>query len=141
MPKKTTSAQSLPVSVERPTKPSGNPVSARAAKSASRGTNGNPAILSAPDAKPAGTRRSAGKQPATAAHAAASTTQPSPNHKPSDRRNSGLTLEHEQIALRAYFISERRRAEGRCGDPSEDWAAAERELMAEAKKSGRQARA
>ncbi len=40
----------------------------------------------------------------------------------------------EEIALRAYFISERRRSQGQPVSPSEDWIAAERELAAEAGK-------
>jgi hypothetical protein len=38
----------------------------------------------------------------------------------------------EQIQLRAYFIAERRKNSGIGGDESEDWAQAERELLAEA---------
>jgi hypothetical protein len=37
----------------------------------------------------------------------------------------------EQVALRAYFIGERRRSLGIQGDETSDWVAAERELLAE----------
>jgi hypothetical protein len=37
----------------------------------------------------------------------------------------------EQVALRAYFIAERRRSLGVHGDETSDWIAAERELLAE----------
>jgi hypothetical protein len=37
----------------------------------------------------------------------------------------------DDIALRAYFISERRRAEGISGGPEEDWVEAERQLQSE----------
>ena len=37
----------------------------------------------------------------------------------------------EDIALRAYFISERRRSLGLPGDEHQDWIEAERQLMAE----------
>jgi hypothetical protein len=37
----------------------------------------------------------------------------------------------DDIALRAYFISERRRAEGIQGGPEEDWIEAERQLQSE----------
>ena len=39
----------------------------------------------------------------------------------------------EQIALRAYFIAERRRSLGIDGDETSDWIAAEKELLAELK--------
>jgi hypothetical protein len=39
----------------------------------------------------------------------------------------------EQVALRAYFIGERRRTLGIHGDETSDWVAAERELLAELK--------
>jgi hypothetical protein len=37
----------------------------------------------------------------------------------------------ELVALRAYFISERRRADGVEGDPLTDWLEAERQIAAE----------
>jgi hypothetical protein len=43
----------------------------------------------------------------------------------------GTQLAPEVIALRAYFISEQRRAEGREGDPLTDWLEAERQLLSE----------
>jgi hypothetical protein len=39
----------------------------------------------------------------------------------------------EQVALRAYFIAERRRTLGIHGDETSDWVAAERELLEELK--------
>jgi hypothetical protein len=39
----------------------------------------------------------------------------------------------EQVALRAYFIGERRRTLGIHGDETSDWVAAERELFEELK--------
>jgi hypothetical protein len=39
----------------------------------------------------------------------------------------------EQVALRAYFIGERRRTLGIFGDETSDWVAAERELLEETK--------
>jgi hypothetical protein len=39
----------------------------------------------------------------------------------------------EQVALRAYFIAERRRILGIHGDETSDWVAAERELLEELK--------
>ena len=40
---------------------------------------------------------------------------------------------NEQVALRAYFIGERRRTLGIQGDETSDWVAAERELLEELK--------
>lgn len=40
-------------------------------------------------------------------------------------------LTQEQIALHAYFISEKRQKTGRSGDHLSDWIEAERELMSE----------
>jgi Protein of unknown function (DUF2934) len=39
----------------------------------------------------------------------------------------------EQVALRAYFLAERRRTLGSEGDETSDWIAAERELIEELK--------
>ncbi|HLB33884.1 MAG: hypothetical protein A3F67_01145 [Verrucomicrobia bacterium RIFCSPHIGHO2_12_FULL_41_10] len=41
-------------------------------------------------------------------------------------------ISNDQIALRAYFISERRRQLGWEGDENSDWTNAERQLQAEA---------
>jgi hypothetical protein len=43
----------------------------------------------------------------------------------------GSQLAPEVVALRAYFISERRKAEGREGDSMSDWLEAERQLLTE----------
>jgi Protein of unknown function (DUF2934) len=40
---------------------------------------------------------------------------------------------NEQVALRAYFIAERRRMLGMHGDETSDWVAAEQELLEELK--------
>jgi hypothetical protein len=42
-------------------------------------------------------------------------------------------LSAEQVALRAYFIGERRRSLGIHGDETSDWIAAETQLLAELK--------
>jgi hypothetical protein len=41
----------------------------------------------------------------------------------------------DDVALRAYFISEKRRAHGLPGDEHHDWIEAERQLLAESTKS------
>lgn len=45
-----------------------------------------------------------------------------------------LVFSSEEIALRAYFIAERREKMGWPGDSTGDWVEAERQLLAEAKK-------
>lgn len=49
------------------------------------------------------------------------------------RKNTDAQLLNEQVALRAYFIGERRRKLGIPGDETSDWVEAERELSAESK--------
>lgn len=43
-----------------------------------------------------------------------------------------IVLSNDDIALRAYFLSEARRARGEWGDETGDWVEAERQLRAEA---------
>ena len=50
-----------------------------------------------------------------------------------------VVIHPAEISLRAYFISERRRAAGAPGDEDSDWVEAERELKAEAAKRRRKA--
>jgi hypothetical protein len=46
----------------------------------------------------------------------------------------------EDVALRAYFISERRRSHGIHGDEHQDWIEAERQLLAESAKPAKKAK-
>ena len=46
-------------------------------------------------------------------------------------RAGQLTPTHEQVQLRAYFISEQRRLNGISGDEHSDWLRAEKELREE----------
>lgn len=46
----------------------------------------------------------------------------------------------EDVALRAYFISEKRRAHGLHGDEHQDWVEAERQLVAESAKPAKKAK-
>jgi Protein of unknown function (DUF2934) len=48
-------------------------------------------------------------------------------------KETGARPTAEQVALRAYFIAERRRTLGMQGDETSDWIAAERELIEELK--------
>ena len=77
----------------------------------------------APSAVPA-SKRSAGKKSVSSLAADASKGQA---YKETDRPTA------EQVALRAYFIAERRRTLGMQGDETSDWIAAERELIEELK--------
>lgn len=45
-----------------------------------------------------------------------------------------VAISQEEIALRAYYIAEKRRAAGLPGNEHDDWLEAERQLMEEAKK-------
>lgn len=46
----------------------------------------------------------------------------------------------EDVALRAYFISEKRRHQGLHGDEHQDWIEAERQLLAESTKPAKKAK-
>lgn len=46
----------------------------------------------------------------------------------------------EDVALRAYFISEKRRSHGIHGDEHQDWIEAERQLLAESAKPAKKAK-
>ncbi|MFZ4682699.1 MAG: DUF2934 domain-containing protein [Terrimicrobiaceae bacterium] len=48
------------------------------------------------------------------------------------KKKTAKVITNEDIALRAYFIAERRQADGRDGDEHGDWVEAERQLRAEA---------
>jgi hypothetical protein len=49
------------------------------------------------------------------------------------RKNIAAQPSNEQVALRAYFIGERRRNLGIPGDETSDWVEAEREILEELK--------
>ncbi|SRR6266852_6230996 len=49
------------------------------------------------------------------------------------RKNIDAQPSNEQVALRAYFIGERRRNLGIPGDETSDWVEAEREMLEELK--------
>lgn len=56
---------------------------------------------------------------------------PAPKKKPAPRP----VISTDDIALRAYYIAERRQKMGWPGDSTSDWVEAERQLVAEAKKA------
>ena len=52
---------------------------------------------------------------------------------PAKQKNKVIQASKEQVALRAYFIGERRRSLGIAGDETSDWVQAEQELSQEPK--------
>lgn len=87
-----------------------------------------PKTKPAAPAKPA-TKPAAKKKPtATKAKPKAAAKTPKPVKPASPAYTS------DDVALRAYFIAEKRRAEGLPGDEHGDWIEAERQLSEEAKK-------
>jgi len=67
-----------------------------------------------------------------AAPATKSAAQPKPAAKP-----AGKAISTDDIALRAYFIAEKRRTHGLPGNEHHDWVEAERQLVAESGKAKR----
>jgi hypothetical protein len=57
--------------------------------------------------------------------------------KPAVKRTKKPSYSQEDIALRAYFIAERRQAAGLPGDSHQDWIEAERQLASEASTSAK----
>jgi hypothetical protein len=53
--------------------------------------------------------------------------------KTRSRKKTALQPDADRVALRAYFIGERRRTLGIPGDATSDWLQAERELLEESK--------
>ncbi|MGA3169736.1 MAG: DUF2934 domain-containing protein [Chthoniobacteraceae bacterium] len=88
-----------------------------------------PKISTAPAEPPAtnGEGVHAKREAAGAAGAKPAAKKKAPAHKP-------VTFSTEDIALRAYFISEHRHRHGLHGDSHSDWIEAERQLHAEHKK-------
>jgi Protein of unknown function (DUF2934) len=56
-----------------------------------------------------------------------------PRSAPKRPKPAAVLPSFEQVQVRAYFISERRRKLGLPGDDGHDWLTAERELLAELK--------
>ncbi len=123
MAKKSTSAPKAAAPAVTPAPPSTPRVTAskRAAKAPAKpkapasGGNGVKVTAKAPSPK---SPKAASAKPAKAAAISA---------KPK-------MVRHEDIALRAYFISEKRRNAGIAGDSHQDWLEAERQIFAETRK-------
>lgn len=74
--------------------------------------------------KPAAAKKPAAKKKAVKAPASA----------PKKAAIAKIAFTQDDIALRAYFISEKRQKAGLPGDAHQDWVEAERQLKAESKK-------
>ena len=88
-------------------------------------------------AKRAATSKPAAEKVATPEPSRAQPKAAVPKQKPALRRTKKPSYSEEDIALRAYFIAERRQAAELPGDSHQDWIEAERQLAAEASTSGR----
>lgn len=95
--------------------------------------------------KPKSNTRSAVKTPAQTKNGSRQVTTSAPStksfKKPAGQQSSPnvkgqitISIEPSEIALRAYFISERRRNEGLPGDEHQDWIQAHEQLLAEKRK-------
>jgi hypothetical protein len=77
----------------------------------------------------------AAKPAATIKLAAAKRAEPkkpaAPRQRAAAKAPKTPSFTHDDIALRAYFVSEKRRAAGLPGDEQSDWIEAERQLIAE----------
>ena len=92
------------------------------------------AATPAPETKLAAAKKPAAKKSAMTSTAAKSTATKPAAAKPKRVTVAKPTFTQDDIALRAYFISEKRHKAGLPGDAKHDWIEAERQLLAESKK-------
>ena len=88
-----------------------------------------PAPVKRPAKPSAATPPAAEKKPAARAKPAKAAAAPKPAAKSIPSKAPGFT--NDDVALRAYFIAEKRRRLGLPGDEHHDWLEAERQLLAE----------
>ncbi len=97
-----------------------------------------PERLARPATKPKSkaTTKPTAKQPTTIRSVEKSN--PKPKRASQPRASKAPVIKAEEVALRAYFISENRRQQGLPGDEHQDWLEAERQVRSEAsaKKNG-----
>lgn len=93
-----------------------------------------PVEPAAPKARKAPAKKAPAKKKATApvVEAAAAEETPAPEPVIETVVVEEIVITNDDIALRAYFISQDRRARGHWGDETGDWVEAERQLRAEA---------
>ena len=105
---------------------SSDPVSVAAAPAVTLTAAATPATPPAPATEAKKSRKSSKAKPVSSAKSESTARSGSNTRK----RRAHLPT-YEQVQLRAYFISERRRKLGLPGDESHDWLTAERELREE----------
>ena len=91
-----------------------------------------PAAAAKPASKPAPKKAAAPKAKAAAAPKPAKTPAPRTRVKATAVTKPAASITPADIALRAYFIAEKRQKLGLRGDSTSDWVEAERQLHAEA---------
>ncbi len=93
-----------------------------------------PAVTPAPATKPAAAKSPVAKKPAAKKTAAKSPAAKAKKIAIKKEIAEKVTFTQDDLALRAYFIAEKRQKAGLPGDPHHDWIEAERQLIAEGKK-------
>lgn len=90
-----------------------------------------PKITKKPAKAPAKTakKKPAKKNPAKTAKPASAKPKAAAKRSPKKTSAARATVRVEDVALRAYYIGERRRNLGIPGDPQSDWLEAERQLL------------
>ena len=106
-----------------------DPVSVAAAPAVTLTAAATPSTPSTPPAPATETKKSRKSSKAKSVSSAKSGSAAKPGSN--TRKRSTHLPTYEQVQLRAYFISERRRKLGIPGDESHDWLTAEQELRAE----------
>jgi hypothetical protein len=90
-----------------------------------------PAPVAKRAVKPAAKPKTVVKKPKAPSVKAKRTTKPAVAAAVPGTTDALPAFSREDIALRAYFISEKRRAQGISGDEHQDWIEAERQLLTE----------
>lgn len=112
-------------------KPAARSTKTTTAAAAKKKSTGSTAAKAVP--KRARINRSAGAKPAAPIRRTATATLPAalPTARPQPSLHAVAGFSHDDIALRAYYIAERRRNLGLPGDSHSDWVEAERQLLSE----------
>ena len=101
-------------------------------------TNAKPAAPAKRAAKPAAATAPVGARKAAAPTKPTKPAKPAAAPKRAAQKAAAFTT--DDVALRAYFIAEKRRRHGLPGDEHQDWVEAERQLRAESKAPRKAAR-
>ena len=87
-------------------------------------------------AKPAAKKKATVETVIAAERKPAKAVKPAPRKRTAAKPKSATTkpaLSQDDVALRAYFLAEKRKAQGLPGDPHSDWLEAERQVLAESR--------